>query len=376
MRILPLSILVALLCASCVPTTGRGGRGTASGGGAFTAQCRGDFGASAAANQFEAFMAATYDFHQAAEQTHESLRATCVAMAAELGVTPSGGAGPEGVRATCEQVATTLREEMRLIREGTDVTVEVRAQPPRCQASFDAYASCAASCDVNVTPGQVELSCTGGEIRGGCSGSCSGRCAVDVQAACSGVCEGSCDGTCSARASDGSCAGRCDGTCRGQCVADVNASCTGECRGSCSVEWQRPYCTGHYEPPQVDADCRAACEARVNATMTCEPGHAEMVVTGGPDAEAQARIERVRGAVRVGLAQLAVIRARTERLVDSGRALGQHLQNLPDAVRAVGIHAAACSAGALADIQQSLATTTVTLEVSVSVSASVSASAG
>ncbi|MEZ4336279.1 MAG: hypothetical protein R3B82_06600 [Sandaracinaceae bacterium] len=126
----------------------------------------------------------------------------------------------------------------------------------------------------------------------------------------------------------------------------------------------------------MSAECRAACEARVDASMTCEPGQAELAVTGGPDAEALARIERVRSAVRVGLAQLAVIHARTERLVESGRNLVRQLQNLPEAVREVGIAAAACSAGAVADLQESLASVSMTVEVSVTVSASVNASAG
>lgn len=380
MRVVPLSILLSLLCASCVPV--RGGRGANTGGGGgggsagFSAACQGDFGASAAANQFEAFMGATYDFHQAAESTQNALRDTCMAMGQELGISPTGPAGVEGTRAVCEQVATHLRSEMRAIREGTDVQVEMRAQPPRCEARFEAYADCAARCDVNVEPGQVEMACTGGEIRGGCSGTCSGQCAVDVEAACAGTCEGACDGTCSARAADGSCAGRCDGTCHGRCVAQASAQCTGECRGSCDVEWVEPHCTGHYEPPRVSAECRAACEARVDASMQCEPGQAELAVTGGPDAEAQARIERVRAAVRVGVAQLAAIHARTERLVESGRVLVRQMQNMPEAIRAIGIQAAACSAGAVADLQQSLASVSMSVEVSVSVSASVNASAG
>ncbi len=370
MRVLPFSIAVALHCAACVPTRG-GGRGTTAAGASFTAACQGDFGASVAASQFEAFMGATYDLHEAAGSTERALRDTCAAMGAELGLTPTGD-----TRAMCAEVATSLREEMRRIGEGTEYSVEVRAQPPRCEARFDAYAECAARCDVNVTPGQVELACTGGEIRGSCTGACNGSCALDVEAQCTGVCEGACEGTCSARAADGSCAGQCDGTCRGRCVAQASAECTGECRGSCSVEWQRPYCTGHYEPPQVSAECRAACEARVDASMTCEPGQAELAVSGGPDADALARIERVRAAVRVGLAQLALIHARTERLVDSGRTLVRQLETLPEAVRAVGIQAAACSAGALADLQNSLASMSVTLEVTVTVSASVQASAG
>ncbi|MEZ4336280.1 MAG: hypothetical protein R3B82_06605 [Sandaracinaceae bacterium] len=158
---LVLSLGAALTNASCISSTRSGGRRTTPAGG-YTAACRGDFGASAAASQFEAFMGATYDFHQAAQSTESSLRDTCSAMATELGISPAGPPGPEGTRAICEAVATHLRAEMQAIGEGSDIAVEVRAEPPRCEARFDAYADCAARCEVSVEPAQVELACTGG----------------------------------------------------------------------------------------------------------------------------------------------------------------------------------------------------------------------
>ena len=365
---------LALLALSCGPVARGGGRGTT---GAFTSQCRGDFGAGAAASQFEAFMTATYELHQAAAETQDTLRDACVSMAAELGVPVDASAsGSDGTRAICEQVATTLRSEMQAIREGSNTTVELRTRPPRCEASFDAYAECAARCDVTVQPGQVEMACEGGEIRGTCTAQCTGRCSVDVEASCEGTCEGSCDGTCTATAADGSCAGHCNGTCHGQCVADVNAECGGECRGGCSVEWQRPHCTGRYTPPQVDANCRAACEAHADASLECQPGQAELIVEGGPDEATLERLERVRNAVRVGLGTVATIRERVARLQESARAVQRLLNNLPAAVREIGISAAACSAGALADLGDSVSQISVTLEVSVSVSASLNASGG
>jgi hypothetical protein len=142
------------------------------------------------------------------------------------------------------------------------------------------------------------------------------------------------------------------------------------------VEWERPYCTGHYDPPQVNADCRAACEAQVDAELRCQPGQAEVAVTGGPTPEMQARIDRVGAAVRVGLASIQSTRAKVQRLQESGRALSQHLRALPDTVRSVGVGAALCSTAAASDITRSLASVSMSFEVSVSVSASVSASAG
>lgn len=377
-RIALTTLLLALL-PSCGPIArGRGGSTSSSMSAGFSSQCRGDFGANAAANRFESFMRATADLHDAAASAQRTMLEACQQMGRTLEMPESqlAKSGIEGTRDVCTLVAERIRAEMQAVNEASQTTVELRTQPPRCEASFDAYASCAARCDASIEPGELEMRCEGGELRGQCSASCSGRCAVDVEASCRGTCEGACEGACSVRAADGSCAGQCDGTCHGRCVADVSGQCQGECRGSCSVEWQEPYCTGDYRPPQVSAECRAACDAQVEATMECHPGRAELVVSGGPDAETQARAERLRTAVAQGLATVMTTRERVQRLQESGRVVMSQLRELPSAIREVGISAAACSAGALADIEESLAAVSVTAEVSVSVSASFSASAG
>lgn len=380
-RLVLLSLVLALI-SSCGPLarSGRstGGGHSTGGSGGFGAQCRGDFGASAAADRFESFMLATARFHDAATEAQQTMLDACKRMGRTLEM-PASQLDKNGVEATrevCNAVASHIEAEMRAVGAASETTVELRTQPPRCEARFEAYADCAARCDASVTPGELELHCEGGELRGQCSASCSGSCALDVQASCEGTCEGVCEGTCSARAADGSCAGRCDGTCRGQCVAEVRGQCGGECRGGCSVEWQEPYCTGDYRPPQVSAECNAACDAQVHASMDCQPGQAELVVSGGPDAATEARAAKLRAAVADGLAVVLTVRERVRRLEDSGRAVIAQLQSLPAAIRDVGVSAAACSAGALADLQASLAAVTITAEVSVSVSASFSASAG
>jgi hypothetical protein len=367
--------LVASL-ASCGPAYAGGGGGTTSG--SYTAQCRGDFGASAAAEEFEVLMTSVWEFHQAAEATQNTLLDACVAMggALEMPAEQLVGVGVEGTREVCGNVRTVLRDEWAAIGADTEYTVQVESSPPRCEARFDAYARCAAECDVEVEPGQLELECRGGEIRGGCTGECTGRCAVAVQAECSGVCEGICEGRCATRGPDGRCQGACDGTCRGSCVTEASASCVGECRGGCSVEWERPYCTGTYEPPEVSADCRAACEASVEATMQCTPGQTDVIVSGGPGAEAEARIARVRAAVQEGLATIQNVNERVRRMQVSGRRIVGSLEDLPETIRTVGIGAAACTAGAISDLQRSLASVSMSVEVSVEVSASFSASAG
>lgn len=371
------AMVLAALAASCGPLP-RGGRTRAGGGATLGSECRGDFGAGATADRFEAFMRASHEFSQAALSAQSTMLEACQRMGRELDMPAAqlSGSGPEGTRSVCNAVAQYVRSEMQAVRAASETTVELRTQPPRCEARFEAYADCAARCDATVTPGEVELRCEGGELRGGCSGECSGRCAVNVEARCEGRCEGACEGTCSARAADGSCAGQCDGTCRGQCVADVSGQCSGECRGGCSVEWEAPYCTGDYRPPQVSAECRAACDAQVEASMECQPGRAELVVSGGPDAETQARAQKLRDAVASGLAIIMTVRERVQRLQDSGRVVLAQLQQLPDAIRQLGVGAAACSAAAVGALTESLAAVSVTVEVSVSVSASFSASAG
>ncbi len=125
----------------------------------------------------------------------------------------------------------------------------------------------------------------------------------------------------------------------------------------------------------MNAECRAACDAQVHASMECQPARAELVVTGGPDEETQARAARLRETVAQGLATVLTVRERMRRLRESGRVVLTELQRLPDTVEQVGVGAAACSAGALVGLEQSLSSISVTAEVSVSVSASFTASA-
>lgn len=179
-----------------------------------------------------------------------------------------------------------------------DTTLQVASEPPHCEVSVEAYGSCMATCEATVDPSLVEITCEGGEIRGTCDASCQGSCAVDVSGSCGGSCEGTCAGTCAAPTSSGSCAGKSYGTCQGRCVVDAQATCQGECRGGCSVTYREPYCTGRVRRPTASARCRAACDARVEAQARCTPGHMEITVGGGLDAENQARVERVQSCAR------------------------------------------------------------------------------
>lgn len=378
---LSLVALVALSLTGCPALRGRGAGGGGGGGGGGTsgslAACSGDFGATHAAAKIESFLRAASAFEAAASGLERDLVGGCQRAGRALGMSEADLApapGPEGLRAVCGAVATRLRSEIDALRAQAGVTLTVEARPPHCEVSVDAYASCVAECEAQVDPGAVELTCEGGELRGHCDATCTGRCAADVTATCSGVCEGRCEGTCSARAADGSCAGACDGTCHGACVVEGEASCTGECRGGCSVAYREPYCTGRVRRPNVSGRCQASCDAHVEAEARCTPGEAHVALTGGLDADGQARLARVQEALRDGVSAVLSLRARAERLRTSATEMAEIAPTLPESAAAVGIGASLCATAASGAVVQSMASVSVSVEVSVSFSASASAS--
>ncbi|MBC7174517.1 MAG: hypothetical protein H5U40_18880 [Polyangiaceae bacterium] len=310
-------------------------------------------------------------------------------MGAELGMVSSSG----DVRTSCDAVSAKIREEVQSLRAQANLQIQVAATPPRCQVSVDAYAQCAAECEVGVDPGEVNVQCDGGYIAGECSATCQGQCDVGAQArcagscegtcqgGCSGVCQGTCDGQCSSRNAQGECNGRCDGTCYGSCSAgcqgscegscwvDAHARCEGSCRGGCSVEYQEPYCTGEVRPPSVSAECQASCDARLNAQAQCEPGSVEVLVRGDASVD-RARLDRLRAALQAGWGDVQLVRARLAYLGESGRGLVDATANLRGVGRELGVGAVACITEAASIIPQATASVSVSVEVSASVSGS------
>jgi hypothetical protein len=377
------------------------GAGGMSGGGSggMGAECRGDFGTNAAARKLESFLLATSTFLGTAAELETQLKNTCLQMGAELGIPESdmqGSGNTPPVKAACDAVAAKLRSEIRDLRASASLSIAIQATPPVCEVKLDAYANCAAECDASFTPGQAQLECSGGEIRGSCSAQCTGSCAVEVSGQCSGACEGSCsggctgvcqgtcEGTCRTRNADGSCNGACQGTCRGtcsagcsgrcegQCVVRGQASCQGECRGGCSVAMTEPRCTGTVTPPRVEAECQASCDARANAEAECRPGSVDVVVTGNVSSNVEERVNHLRSAIQMGFAQIAMTRQKLERLAASGQAMVRTARDLPGAVASLGMQAASCVSAAAAALPRA----TASVSVSIQVSASVSASAG
>lgn len=393
----PLTYLVLVTsllgCPLPPPQGGSGGGGQSSGGepARMSSRCaNARFEANAAAKRVTAFLGAAAQFTNAAYELQASLVDTCKRIGGELGMSSAELTGD--VRSVCNAVRDKLRAEMSAV--GSGVQIQVVSTPPRCEVSVDAYAQCAASCDVNVQPGELEVQCEGGEIVGHCSGQCQGSCAVEVEgqcsgrcdghcaAGCTGECHGTCEGTCSATDASGECHGRCDGTCHGTCTAgcqgtcegtcwvEGQASCQGDCRGGCSVAYERPRCETDYTPPQIDADCHAACDARLQATAECQPGEVEVRVAGDV-AGAEDRVARLRAAF-AHFGQLRVIKEKARRVRDAGQELVAAARRLRGASQA-GLEAMACVAEAAAVIPDAAASVSVSVEVSVSVSASATA---
>jgi hypothetical protein len=338
--------LLVLLCGCGVLGNG----GLASMG----ATCSGDLGGSAGAQKVEAFIAAANSFATASAELQSGMLNACRQMGHDLAIPDSelgAGDSPDALRAACTRVSNQLRADLAAIRGAAGVRVELVTAPPHCEVNVDAYGSCAASCDASYTPGSAQLTCEGGELRGGCSAQCTGQCAVDVSGTCNGVCEGTCAGSSAS-------GGACNGTCQGRCVARASGSCGGECRGGCSVAFTEPRCTGHVTPPRVSADCNAACDARLSAQASCTPGRAELAITGNVASNLQEKVDHVQAALRGGFSQILMLRTRAERAASAGAAVVSSARELPNAIGAVG----------------AVASVNVSVSVSVQVSGSVTAS--
>jgi hypothetical protein len=338
--------------------------------------CDRDFGATHAAAKLEEFFAATIAWQDAAMGIERDLQSACLVTGRALGMSDAEmNANGDDLEHLCSTVDTRLRAEIAAVRQSAHAELQVDSRPPHCEVSVNAYADCMAQCEASVDPGHVDIQCEGGELRGSCDAECTGHCAAQVDAACNGTCEGSCDGTCSARNADGSCSGQCNGTCHGSCVVDAHASCSGECRGSCSVEFREPYCTGTIRRPSASARCTASCDAHVEAHARCTPGETHVTMSGGLDADGQARLARVQAAIHDGISQILTIRTRVERLRSAGAAIVRTAPEIPQSAAAVGINAVVCATAAAGAVANASASVSVSFNVSVSMSASVSGSA-
>jgi hypothetical protein len=352
----------------------------------------------------KAALAAGASLKNLAAEVEAEVAAACGNLARDLGasdVEPKEDGPGKKAEAAC-QAAVKAIGELKAKAKGR---LSVKVQPPKCSASMNAMADCAAKCDAKVEPGKAKVRCEGGEISGKCSGRCSGSCTVEAGARCEGSCRGTCEGSCQAEFSgkcggkcDGKCdgknsSGECSGTCEGKCSANAKGTCGGTCEGSCSasctmkgkadcqgscsggcsVELEEPKCSGEVKPPQMSADCKASCDARVSGTLECVPAKVVVKVAGAADAQAAARL---RAAIEANLpAILKVTIGMKAKLKKAAANAKTSLEGMQAAVKGGG-EAALKVAGCFAASLEAQAQASVQIDVSVKASASASAEAG
>ena len=267
-----------------------------------------EFGMNAkAAAKLESALKASIELKGLSKSVESELKAACSGLARDLGAKPGNSA-----KSACKAAMNAVKS----FKAKAKGRFKVTAQPPRCSASVDAMAKCAADCDADIKPGKVDVKCEGGELSGKCEGSCSGSCEVSGGASCEGTCRGECTAGFSGRC-DGECEGKCDGSstggrascsgkCEGKCHAGAEGSCTGSCKGECkikgsakcngtctggcSVEMKAPRCTGEAKPPKMSAECKAECDARLNANLECTPARVAVTFDGAADVNAAKKL--------------------------------------------------------------------------------------
>jgi len=329
--------------------------------------------------KIKGFLEAVYSLDKLALEMETNLIASCKELGMAIGMDeakltaePKGG---EGAKAVCTAVAGEVKAKLEAAGE---VSLAIELGEPRCEADISAMTDCFAECGVEVSPGEFEASCEGGEVSGTCSAECQGTCTIEAGAGCEGTCEGDCkgecDGTCSTENEDGTCAGKCDGTCKGECTASCKmegkADCSGSCSGGCSAELEAPKCSGDFKPPSVSADCQANCTAKTAASAKCTPPTIDIKIEG----EASADIEALVEGLKVSLPKIVEIQiGMATKLVATGEALVSAGAELPSVASQAGLQAIGCVAIAAEMAVSASASVSVNVEASASVSGSAGA---
>ena len=306
---------------------------------------------------FGAFMQASADFTGTAGAVVNDVAAACRQLAIDLDVDdvtiqttdrvtdPAKRAGD-----WCGLAQTQLKTKLA----GAAITINY--QPPVCNVSVNAQASCEAKCTVNAMCqaelGDITLRCDPAELSGRCDAMCTATCegSANLAVTCDGQCSGTCEGTCNGMPSGGACAGTCSGKCRGSCAvaAMAGATCEGDCTGGCTVAVKAPKCKGQLKPPsamcQGEASCNGSCRASASAKAECkEPS---LDITSNADA-------KVLAALRVHLPKLiAVADARAKLLAQNATDIVKFGGEFTTNTSNLSIKAGACLVPAVAAITQ------------------------
>ncbi|HQF22894.1 MAG TPA: hypothetical protein PK140_10415 [Polyangiaceae bacterium] len=270
----------------------------------------------------------------------------------------------------------------------------IKVDPPKCEASVSAKASCQgscsaeASCDIKANPptcegGSLEVACKGEctakagaslKCEGSCGGECKGSCEAQGGVKCAGKCEGTCEGDGSAGnegiQADGTCKGTCKGTCEvtapgasctGSCKGECKGSCTGsaeasvKCDGECKADFEPLKCTGGELKGgcQVDAKCEANCDASVKAKAECKPP----AVVIDFQAAADAKLNKLKATLEANLGFIYGAEAKVKGLVDISGTLSGNVSGLVEIKAACLPAVAKAIDGAVTDIGVSVQVT-------------------
>src|SRR5262249_26602300 len=93
----------------------------------------------------------------------------CTNLAKDLGATdadiaPKGEGPGRKAEAACDAAAKFVGQ----LKAQAKAKIAIVAKEPKCAASMDAMADCAAHCDAKVKPGSAEVKCEGGKLSGSC----------------------------------------------------------------------------------------------------------------------------------------------------------------------------------------------------------------
>jgi len=346
------------------------------------------------AARIEAALTAAAEIDRISGEIEAELKAACGKLARDLGAPVKGNSA----EAACKAAAGAI-SQLKAQARGK-LTLDVT--PPKCTASMDAMADCAAKCDASIKPGKVDVECKKGELSGRCDAQCQGSCTVEAGASCEGTChgectagfsgqcggdcEGKCDGqSTNGRAScDGKCEGKCyasgkgecSGSCKGECKLKAAAECKGTCTGGCSVKMKAPKCTGEVEPPKMSAECKAKCEAKVSADVKCTPAQVRVTIKGAADAKAAQKLVAALRANLPAILKVAIgMEGKLVRLAGNVRAVVKGVQGSLDAMFEGSAQAGARLATCVAAPFKAALDASAKIKVNVQVSAEVHASA-
>lgn len=267
------------------------------------------------------------ELERTAGKLDDRLAEVCESIARSLGVEKPEVKAQSSLGMRTELACKKAIEKLTSIKQKNSVTLSIDAKEFECGVRPDDFATCAKQCDVNLPPGNTDLGCEEGKLRGRCTGKCTGECGQINTNSCAATCEGECNGsctkgfyghcggkcigTCDMANVNGKCSGMCDGkclsdargtcegTCKGKCTGNCTkdvkkASCDGTCTGQCDATMAAPVCSETLPPPEMTPECVAMCSAAMTSKLQCTTAHVGIALVR---ADKEAEGKRVQNAL-------------------------------------------------------------------------------